>query len=140
MSTSKASGKFEGSLKEGRGTMKPAHAPEIPFGVASRFEGAAGSNPEELIGAALAGCFSMALTANLGRAGFEPRSVETDASVELVKGDGGFEITSIALTTRAKVAEIDAAKFQEIAEQTKKTCPVSKALAGPRITLDASLA
>lgn len=136
---SNASARYEGTVKDGGGSMKPAHAEAIPFGLATRFEGKPGSNPEELIGAALAGCFSMALTANLGRAGFEPKSVHTDAAVELKKGDAGWTITSIALTTRANVPGVDAAKFQELATETKKTCPVSRALTGTEITLQANL-
>ena len=139
MATSKASARWEGSLKDGRGQMKPAHASEIPFAVNTRFEGAAGSNPEELIGAALAGCFSMALAASLGRAGLQPSEINTSADVQLDKEEGGFRITQIALTTRANVPGADAAKFQAIAEETKKTCPVSKALAATPITLKASL-
>lgn len=137
---SKASARYEGEIRKGRGTMKPAHAGEIPFGFGTRFEGVEGSNPEELIGAALAGCFSMALTGNLGRAGFEPQSIETNANVELTKGETGFTLTAIALETTGQVPGIDAAKFQEIAEQTKQTCPVSRALSGgPKISLRARL-
>jgi lipoyl-dependent peroxiredoxin len=137
---SKASGRYEGDIKKGRGSMKPAHGSEVPFGFGTRFEGVEGSNPEELIGAALAGCFSMALTGNLGRAGFEPQSIDTQANVELTKGETGFTITAIALVTTGKVPGIDAAKFEELAQQTKQTCPVSKALAGgPKISLQARL-
>jgi osmotically inducible protein OsmC len=139
MSISKASARWEGSLKEGRGVMKPANAPEAPFSLGTRFEGQKGSNPEELIGAALAGCFSMALTAALGKAGLSPQQVDTTADVSLDKEGEGFKISKIELTTHAKVPDLDAAKFQEIAEQTKKTCPVSKALAGTTITLKAQL-
>ncbi len=140
MGISKASARWEGGLKDGRGQMKPAHAAEIPFGVGTRFEGAAGSNPEELIGAALAGCFSMALAAALGRAGLTPTEISTSADVQLDKEPDGFRITQIVLTTRAAVPGADAAKFQSIAEETKKTCPVSKALAATSIALKATLA
>ena len=102
MATSKASARWEGSLKDGRGQMKPAHASEIPFTVNTRFEGAAGSNPEELIGAALAGCFSMALAASLGKAGLQPSEINTSADVQLDKEADGFRITQIALTTRGE--------------------------------------
>ncbi|HEY6561123.1 MAG TPA: OsmC family protein [Polyangiaceae bacterium] len=139
MSVSKATARWEGSLKEGRGSMKPAHGSDTPFSVGTRFAGEKGSNPEELIGAALAGCFSMALAANLGKAGLNPESVETSADVALDKDGEGFTITNIKLTTKARVPGVDAAKFQSIAEETKKTCPVSKALAGPKISLEASL-
>ncbi|MDP9151991.1 MAG: OsmC family protein [Myxococcota bacterium] len=139
MGISKASAHWEGGLKAGKGTMKPAHAPEAPFSVGSRFEGQQGSNPEELIGAALAGCFSMALTLALEQAGLTPKSVKTTADVRLDKQGEGFAITSIDLTTQASVPGGDPAKFQGIAEETKKNCPVSKALAGTKIVLTASL-
>lgn len=139
MSISKASAQWEGSLKDGHGSMKPAHAPAAPFTVSTRFEGAEGSNPEEFIGAALAGCFSMALTAALDRAGLSPRSVRTTADVQLEKGAEGFKITEIALETSANVPGADRSKFASIAEETKKTCPVSRALTGTTITLKATL-
>jgi osmotically inducible protein OsmC len=120
--------------------MKPAHAPEATFSMGSRFEGQPASNPEEMIGAALAGCFSMALTVGLEKAGLKPNSVKTSADVKLEKGADGFSITGIELTTQASVAGIDDAGFQTIAEATKKGCPVSKALAGTTISLKASLA
>jgi lipoyl-dependent peroxiredoxin len=140
MSTSKASAHWKGSFKEGQGSMKPEHGSEVPFSVSTRFEGGRGSNPEELIGAALAGCFSMALTASLGKAGLSPRSIETSAEVRLDKQAEGFKITQIQLSTTATVQGIDAEKFQAIAEETKKNCPVSKALAGTEIKLSAVLA
>jgi osmotically inducible protein OsmC len=140
MGISKGSAQWTGGLKDGKGVMRPAHAGEASFSLGSRFEGQPSSNPEELIGAALAGCYSMALTASLERAGFKPKSVETAADVRLDKGSDGFSITSIELTSKATVPEISADKFQQIAEETKKTCPVSKALAGTTIGLKASLA
>ncbi len=140
MSISKASGTWEGSLKDGKGTMKPANAGEVPFSLGTRFEGQKGSNPEEMIGAALAGCFSMALSVGLGQAGVTPKTIRTSAEVKLDKVEGGFAITNIALTCEADVPGIDAAKFNEIAQATKKGCPVSKALAAVNITLDAKLA
>jgi osmotically inducible protein OsmC len=140
MSTSHASARWEGSLKDGRGVMKPANAAEVPFTLGTRFAGEKGSNPEEIIGAALAGCFSMALSASLGKAGITPRSIQTAATVQLDKDGDGFKISSIALTTNADVPGIDKAKFDQIAEETKKGCPVSKALAGTNITLKATLA
>jgi len=139
MGISKATGQWEGGLKGGTGRMKPAHAEEVGFSLGSRFEGQPASNPEEMVGAALAGCFSMALTGALERAGLSPKSVHTSAEVKLEKQDNGFAITGIALTTEAAVSDIDDAKFQGIAEETKKGCPVSKALAGTTITLTASL-
>jgi osmotically inducible protein OsmC len=140
MALSKASAQWEGGLKDGKGMMKPAHAPEALFSAGSRFEGQPGSNPEELVGAALSGCFSMALTVGLEKAGLKPRSVRTSAEVQLERGAEGFAITTIALTTVADVPGVDGGQFQKIAEETKKGCPVSKALAGTSITLKASLA
>src|SRR5690349_17773843 len=140
MGISKGSAQWTGGFKEGKGTMKPAHAPEAQFSVASRFEGQPASNPEELIGAALAGCFSMALSLGLEQAGAQPKSVQTSADVKLEKVGDGFTITSIALDCTASATGIDAAKFQTVAEATKKGCPVSKALAGPKISLTAKLA
>lgn len=140
MSTSKASAHWEGAFKDGRGSMKPEHGSEVAFTAGTRFEGQTGSNPEELIGAALAGCFSMALTAALGRGGFNPQSVTTTAAVQLERGEGGFGITRIELDSTAKVPGIEPAQFQTIAEETKKGCPVSKALAATTITLNAKLA
>lgn len=139
MGVSKASAEWTGGLKDGKGSMKPAHAGDVGFSLGSRFEGQPASNPEELIGAALAGCYSMALTAALERSGLAPQSVRTSADVTLEKQPDGFSITGIALTTQASVPGADAAKFQQIAEETKKTCPVSKALAATPITLSASL-
>jgi osmotically inducible protein OsmC len=139
MSTSKASARWEGTLRDGRGTMKPANGSDVPFSLKTRFEGERGSNPEELIGAALAGCFSMALSAALGKAGVNPTSIETEASVQLDKQGDGFAITSINLQTNAKVPGLDAAKFETIAQETKQQCPVSKALTGTKISLTAKL-
>lgn len=140
MAISKASAHWEGNLKDGRGSMKPANAGEATFGLASRFEGQKGSNPEELIGAALAGCFSMALSASLGKAGLTPKSIDTQAQVYLERDGEGFKIGKIELSTKAAVDGLDAAKFEGIAQETKKNCPVSKALAGTTISLSASLA
>ena len=139
MAISKASASWEGSLKDGKGTMKGAHAPEASFSAGSRFEGQAGSNPEELIGAALAGCFSMALTLGLEKAGFQPKRVDTSADVKLERLETGVTITTIELTTKAVVPGIDAARFQQVADETKKGCPVSKVLAAAKINLSASV-
>ena len=139
MGISNGSAQWTGGLKDGKGVMKPAHAPEAAFTLASRFEGAPSSSPEELIGAALSGCFSMALTVSLETAGLKPQSVKTSAAVRLDRDGGGFSITGIDLTTEASVPGVDAARFQQIAEETKKGCPVSKALAGTKIALNAKL-
>lgn len=139
MAISKATAQWNGGLKEGKGTMQPAHAAEVAFTLGSRFEGQPSSNPEELIGAALAGCFSMALTSNLEKAGFRSKKIQTTASVHLEREDNGFTITTIELTTEAFVESIDDAQFQKMAEETKNGCPVSKALSGTKITLQANL-
>jgi lipoyl-dependent peroxiredoxin len=140
MSISKATAQWEGSLKDGHGTMKPAHVPEITFSLGTRFQGASGSNPEEVIGAALAGCFSMALSAALSKQNITPTRIETSADVHLDKEGEGFKISKIELKTKATVPGIDAAKFKTLAEETKKGCPVSKALSATPITLEATLA
>ena len=130
-----------GNLKQGTGSLSTAGGAlhDTPYSFGSRFENGAGTNPEELIAAAHAGCFSMAFAAALGKNGFNPKRVNTTANVHLTKGDAGFSINLIELQTEASVPGIDEAKFQEIAETAKKTCPVSKALAGPEIKLQAKL-
>jgi osmotically inducible protein OsmC len=138
MPVRKASAEWNGTLREGKGTMNLA-AWQGPYSFASRFEQAGGTNPEELIAAAHAGCFSMALSAALGKAGFTPQRIATTASVTLDKVGEGFGITRIDLSTDASVPGIDDAKFQEIAAQAKANCPVSKALQSVEITLEARL-
>jgi lipoyl-dependent peroxiredoxin len=134
-----ATANWNGSLKEGSGKMHFADY-EGPFTFGSRFESAAGTNPEELIGAAIAGCFSMALSGDLGDAGYKPGSISTESSVEVrPKTGGGFAITKIHLVTKAAVPGIKDDEFQKIAAITSKNCPVSTALAAVPITLDASL-
>jgi osmotically inducible protein OsmC len=140
MIVSKASAQWDGGFKTGKGVMKPAHAAEVPFTLGSRFEGQPASNPEEMIGAALAGCFSMALTVGLESAGFAPKSVKTSAKVTMDKVGEGFGITGIELATEVDVPGIAEAQFQAIADGTKTGCPVSKALAAVPITLKATLA
>jgi osmotically inducible protein OsmC len=140
MATRIGSAVWEGTVKEGKGRMKlGSGAYEGPYSFSSRFENGAGTNPEELIGAAEAGCFSMALSSNLSKAGHAPKRINTTAKVNLGQVGGGFKITSIDLDTEAEVPGIDQAKFNEVAEQTKKTCPVSVALAGTEIKLNARL-
>lgn len=134
----KADAVWKGDLKSGKGTMKfGSGAFEGAYSFASRFEEGTGTNPEELIGAAHAGCFSMALSNELAQAGFTPQSVETTANVTLDAGAGA--ITKINLKVSAKVPDIDNDKFQEFADGAKNNCPVSKALAGVDIAVDASL-
>jgi lipoyl-dependent peroxiredoxin len=140
MATRNGSAVWEGTLKQGKGTMKlGSGAYEGPYSFSSRFENGAGTNPEELIGAAEAGCFSMALSANLEKAGHPAKRISTTASVKLEIVGGGPKITTIDVKTEATVPGIDEAKFRETAEQTKKTCPVSVVLAGAQINLDAKL-
>jgi len=132
-----SSAEWKGTLKEGAGTMKLASgAYEGPFTFASRFESGGGTNPEELIGAAHAGCFSMYLSALLTNAGFKPTRVHTTAAVHLGEGP---TISLIVLNTEAQVPNLTEAAFMDHAEAAKKNCPVSKALAGPEIRLNAKL-
>ena len=112
---------------------------EGPYSFKSRFENGQGTNPEELIAAAHAGCFSMALSAALSKAGNPPKRVETVAKVALEKSGDGFRIPRIHLETKANVPGIDEAKFREIADEAKQNCPVSKVLSGAEISLDATL-
>ena len=136
-----ASARWEGNLKDGKGTMRmQSGAYEGKYSFGSRFEQDPGTNPEELIAAAHAGCFSMALTAGLGKEGFNPTSVSTSARCHLEKGDAGFSITRIELATEAVVPGIDEATFERHANGAKENCPVSKALAGVEISLEAKLA
>jgi osmotically inducible protein OsmC len=110
-----------------------------PYSFQSRFEEAPGTNPEELIAAAHAGCFSMALSGQLTKGGFAPKRIATTAKLQLLKQDAGFTITEIQLDTQAEVPGIDDAKFQELAGNAKKGCPVSRALAAVEIKLSAKL-
>lgn len=140
MPTRKANAVWEGSLQEGKGQMKlGSGAFEGAYSFQSRFESGSGTNPEELIGAAHAGCFSMALSAGLGKAGYEPKRISTEATVELEKVGEGFQITKIHLDTEAEVPNIEPKAFEEQAQGAKANCPVSKALAGAEITLSAKL-
>jgi lipoyl-dependent peroxiredoxin len=139
MGISKASAEWNGSLKEGNGSVKGASGKfEAPFSFASRFEGAAGgSNPEELIGAALAGCFSMFLSAQLTKEGHVPTKISSTASVTL---DSGPTVSKIELETVAIVPGIDEKLFAEKVDFSKKNCPISKALAAvPSIVVNARL-
>jgi osmotically inducible protein OsmC len=141
MPTRTSEAKWSGDLKQGNGTMKlGSGAYEGAYTFKSRMETGPGTNPEELLAAAHAGCFSMALSAMLSGAGHIPTSVHTVANVTFEPKDGGFAITRIALTTEGVVPGLDAAGFQKFAEDAKKGCPVSKALAAvPEITLSAKL-
>jgi len=133
-----ASATWHGSIKEGHGHMQFADY-EGSYSVPSRFEEADGTNPEELLGAAHAGCFSMALSSGLSAAGHTPDSVQTTAEVHIDKLEAGWTVTKIHLTTKAQVAGIDEQAFQEQAENAKKNCPISRALGAIEITMEASL-
>jgi lipoyl-dependent peroxiredoxin len=140
MPTRGAQARWEGGLRGGKGKMKfGSGAFEGNYSFGSRFENGTGTNPEELIGAAHAGCFSMALAAMLEQAGHAPTWIETSAAVTVEKVGEDFSITKSRLTTRAVVPGIEESAFLEIAGKAKKGCPVSRALAGVEITLDAKL-
>ncbi|MFW5804609.1 MAG: OsmC family peroxiredoxin [bacterium] len=140
MTKHKANAYWEGNLQEGQGIMNPKSMPcEGEFSANSRFEGANGTNPEELIGAAHAGCFSMSLSHALSEAGYTPEKISTEATVTLSKTDQGFEISDIELTSTGYVAEIGEEEFIKFANEAKENCPVSKALAGTKISVNAKL-
>lgn len=136
---SKATATWKGGFKDGKGTMKPAHTAEAGFTLGSRFEGQPSTNPEEFIGAALSGCYAMALTAGLEQAGFAPKEVNASAEVTIERQGSGFSITNIALSVQASVGGVSEERFQSIADETKRGCPVSKALHGTNISLAAKL-
>jgi lipoyl-dependent peroxiredoxin len=140
MAVRNAEAVWEGDLKSGKGSMKlGSGAFQGAYSYSSRFEEGTGTNPEELIGAAHAGCYSMALSSGLSKAGFTVKRIFTKAAVTLGQVDGKARITEIHLDTEASVSGADAAKFKEIAEATKADCPVSAALTGVHITLTARL-
>ena len=134
------SAKWQGGIRDGKGAIstKSGALNDYPYGFASRFEGKPGTNPEELIGAAHAGCFTMALSLILGEAGFTAERMETKADVTLVKQADGFAITAVHLSLTAKVPGADKATFEELAGKAKAGCPVSKLLKA-EITLDVTL-
>ena len=135
----KAEARWEGDLRGGRGKIKlGSGAFEGSYSFGTRFEGAPGTNPEELLGAAHAGCFSMALSLMLGEAGLTAEKIETHADVTLEKIGAGYEITASHLSVSARIPGADNAKFQEIANKAKTGCPVSKLLKA-KITMDAKL-
>jgi osmotically inducible protein OsmC len=140
MPTRNAEATWEGALKDGKGTVKLASgAFEGPYSFLSRFEDGKGTNPEELIAAAHAGCFSMALAHGLAQAGFPAKRVHTTARVHLEKQGDGFAIPRIDLETEAEVPGISEDVFRQQAEKTKDTCPVSKLLKAAAISLSARL-
>ncbi|HUI82906.1 MAG TPA: OsmC family protein [Candidatus Binatia bacterium] len=136
----KASAHWTGGLKDGRGNVSTQSGVlnKTQYSFSTRFENGAGTNPEELIAAAHAGCFSMALSAQLGNAGMTPESIDTNATLNLDKTDAGFTITAIHLEVKARIPGADPAKFDEAAQNAKKGCPVSRVL-NANITMDAQL-
>lgn len=135
-----ASAHWEGDVKTGIGSISTETGVlnKAPYGFKARFEGGKGTNPEELIGAAHAGCFSMALSMILGEVGLKPDSIDTQAEVSLDKVEGGYGITAVHLTLKAKVPGATQAQFEEATKKAKEGCPVSKVL-NAKITLDATL-
>jgi osmotically inducible protein OsmC len=141
MPTRKAHARWEGTLKEGAGTVDFGNGTfKGAYSFGSRFEQAAGTNPEELLGAAHAGCFAMALSLILGEAGFAPNYIDATAHVTIEPQDGGFKITKSHIVCKASVKDIDQATFATHAQTAKANCPVSQALAGTEISLEAALA
>jgi osmotically inducible protein OsmC len=136
----KASAHWEGDLKSGIGSISTETGVlrEAPYGFKARFEGGKGTNPEELIGAAHAGCFSMALSMILGNANLKADSIDTSADVTLDQVDGGFAITAVHLTLKAKIPGATQEQFEKLTNDAKEGCPVSKVL-NAKITLDATL-
>ncbi|MGH1450794.1 MAG: OsmC family protein [Pseudomonadaceae bacterium] len=135
-----ASAHWEGDLKQGKGNISTQSGAldAQPYGFNTRFEDGKGTNPEELIGAAHAGCFSMAFSMLLGEEGFTPDGIDTKATVTLEKQDDGFAVTAVHLDMRARIPGIDQGKFEEVANKAKTGCPISKLLKAD-ITLDAVL-
>ncbi|MCI0510743.1 osmotically inducible protein OsmC [Chromohalobacter marismortui] len=131
---------WQGSLKRGKGTVSTQSGAlkDNPYGFNTRFEGEPGTNPEELIAASHASCYSMALSMILGEAGHDPDDVRTEATVTLDQDDSGFKITRVHLVTRAKVPGIDQSSFDDAAQKAKEGCPISRVL-NAEITLDAQL-
>ena len=141
MPTRKAEAEWQGNLAQGSGQLKVGSgAFEGPYSFKSRFEeGEAATNPEELLGAAHAGCFTMALTAGLSRAGITPKRIHTEARVKLEKVGEAFTITQIELETEAEIPGVDDATLQKYAQDAKQNCPLSKALAATQISMNAKL-
>ena len=140
MTVNRASARYEGFGKEGRGSISTRSGvlEKQPYGFGTRFEGKPGTNPEELIGAAHAGCFSIAFSLILGDAGLKAESIDTQAEVTLDQVEGGFAITAVHLILKAKIPGASQAQFDELSKKAKEGCPVSKVL-NATITLDATL-
>jgi lipoyl-dependent peroxiredoxin len=140
MPTRRASATWEGGLQSGKGSFRgETGVVDGAYTAGSRFAAEKGSNPEELLAAAHAACFSMALSGQLEKAGHPPRRIQTEGACTVEKVGEGFQITRMRLSTRASVPGIDAEKFQELANAAKVGCPVSKALTGLTVELDAAL-
>lgn len=140
MAVRKASAEWNGDLKSGKGTLKSeSGALNMQYSFSSRFEEGTGTNPEELIGAAHSGCFSMAFAGALARAGYQPRQIRTEDRVFLEKVGEGFSITKIEINTEADIPGINRDEFLRIAEDAKNNCPVSRALKGVEMILKAEL-
>jgi lipoyl-dependent peroxiredoxin len=140
MPTRTAKARWEGALQDGNGTMSMASgAYEGPYSFQSRFEEGEGTNPEELLAAAHAGCFSMAFSGVLSAGGHEPESIQTEAAVHVEKAGEGFAITRVELSTRGRVPGIDADEFEQAAKTAKDSCPVSMLFKGAEISVSASL-
>ena len=137
----KASAQWLGGLQDGKGTLTTASGvlSETPYSFSTRFENGAGTNPEELIAAAHAGCFSMALSGQLGKANLAPESIDTTATVTLEKTDAGFTVTEVHLDVTARVPGATDEEFQKLADNAKLGCPISRLLIS-KITMDARLA
>ena len=140
MTTTSGSAKWQGGIKDGKGAIstKSGALNDYPYGFASRFEGQPGSNPEELIGAAHAACFTMALSLILGEAKLTATQMDTTAKVTLEQVEGGFAITAVHLTLKARIPGTDQKTFEELANKAKAGCPLSKVIKAT-ITLDATL-
>jgi osmotically inducible protein OsmC len=136
----KASAIWQGGLKDGKGAISTESGvlSQTPYSFGARFESGAGTNPEELIAAAHAGCFSMALSAELGKTGMRPEKIETSATVSLEKLDVGWTVTQVQLDVRAKIPGADATAFEAAADTAKKNCPISRLL-NAKITMQAAL-
>ena len=140
MPVRKANAAWKGTLKEGNGNMNlPSGSYSGAYSFSSRFENGSGTNPEELVAAAHAGCFSMAFSSGLEKAGFKPINIETEANVHIDKVEGGFEISKIVLNSKVQASGVDQESFEKIANETKEGCPISKLFKGAKIEMNAQL-
>jgi len=141
MPVRKAEAVWHGSFKDGHGQMRFGEGDfELDYSAGSRFEEDPGGNPEQVLGAAHAGCFSMALASGLSKAGFPPEAIHTTAQVHLEKTEAGWSVTRIHLTTKVEAPGIEDSAFLELAHKAKQNCPISRALGSVEISLEAQLA